>query len=260
MATPATQGDWRALIFHVPFFEFWSGSWQNSLRIWCSLCVWCQTMARKFCLWSRLCLTARDRNSWGSRTSLPRSARQQTLVCPSIFVRTLTVRCVSPDLWYSEGSFHRSGWWSNTEAGGSGRPALCSLQVHAETLLQGPAPLTTRLPQEPGRFPVSVNGLTLSVDLHHWTALWTTWWYLSFWHLSGSLILISLIRWNNGSNADWGLLLSKIPMDYDKTLPPSCCIIWMVTEAGAQTNPLLCGKRCPPFIRPLNKVLWTLTF
>lgn len=26
MVTPATQGDWRALIFYVLFFEFWLGS------------------------------------------------------------------------------------------------------------------------------------------------------------------------------------------------------------------------------------------
>lgn len=138
-----------------------------------------------------------------------------------------TVCSVFPDLWYSKGSFHRSGWWCNTEAGGSGRPAIRSLQVHAETLLQGPAPLPTRLSQEPGRFPVSVIGLTLSVDSHHRPALWTTWWHLSFWHLSGSLILIRLIRWNDGSNADWGLLLSWTPMDYGKTLRAPCCIICM---------------------------------
>lgn len=55
-----------------------------------------------------------------------------------------------PDLWHPQGSFHRPGRRSDAEAGGFGRPALRPLQVHAEAVLQGAAPLPAGLPQKPG--------------------------------------------------------------------------------------------------------------
>lgn len=62
--------------------------------------------------------------------------------------------CVSvpADIRHSEGSIYRLRRWSHAEVGRFGRPALCSLQVHAKTLLQGAATLPAGLSQEPGMF------------------------------------------------------------------------------------------------------------
>lgn len=60
--------------------------------------------------------------------------------------------CALPDLWHPEGSVHGSGRRPDAEVGGLGRPALRSLQVHVETLLQGATSLPAGLPQEPGTF------------------------------------------------------------------------------------------------------------
>lgn len=76
----------HTLSFNVIFFTFIyvPGLWLSFWRIWFSLCVWCQIMARMFYLWSPLHQTGRDRNSWGNRTSLLRSANTHThtSVCP----------------------------------------------------------------------------------------------------------------------------------------------------------------------------------
>lgn len=68
-----------------------SGLLLSFWRTWYSLCVLYPTMVRTSCLWSPPHPTERDRNSWESRTSSPRSAETHTQIIFYFVIRKCSV-------------------------------------------------------------------------------------------------------------------------------------------------------------------------
>lgn len=88
MMTQVTQDGANFMISYFIFCHAYiSGLWRSSWRTWFSLCVWYQITAKMYCPWSPPHPTERDRNSWGNRTSSPRSAHSFTTpsVCSVLF-------------------------------------------------------------------------------------------------------------------------------------------------------------------------------